>query len=297
MKGKAILDHVRGDIPDYQVNPHPLAVMQGHPEFRLRLHPRPSAHFRGQIFEEGESRLGEEHSFGLFHQAEVIAEVKEPGAIGFRKFHPVIDPAFTCCHFLREPFFPLLTSPQQTRIAFLAVVAIFGRWMKAYYNIIVACSDNRVIGRNGRLPWHLPLDWRYFIDRTRGGTLLLGRRCHEEMLVLAADETDRHYVVVSRNRDLAGPHTTVASDFPTALQLATERDRPIWICGGQRIYEEALPLAHRLYLTRVHATVEGDAFFPDWQSRFRRTIWEQATEDSGYRLTFTILEPEPATNT
>ncbi len=168
--------------------------------------------------------------------------------------------------------------------------------MKLCHNIIVACSDNRVIGRNGRLPWHLPLDWRYFLERTRRGILILGRCCYEEMQALASEETDRQYVVVTRRRDLAGPSTIVATDFPSALQIASERNRTVWICGGQRIYEEALPIAHLLYLTHVHATVEGDVFFPDWRVRFRRTLWKQEAEDAGLRLTFTILAPEAGEN-
>jgi len=157
------------------------------------------------------------------------------------------------------------------------------------FNIIVACSENRVIGRGGRLPWRIPEDWQYFRRTTTGATVVLGRISFESWRSVMEDE--RHAVVLTRNDRLASDRVQTARSLDEALALASAAPRPIFVCGGQRIFEEAIarPEAERLYLTRVHAHVEGDRTFPDWRGVFTKTVSQRDGADENFRYTFSLL--------
>jgi dihydrofolate reductase len=155
-------------------------------------------------------------------------------------------------------------------------------------NLVVACSENRVIGRDGKLPWRIPEDLQFFHDITRGQTVVLGRICYETWPRVAQD--GRQPVVITRNPALARPGVQVAATVPAALALAQTLPGEIMICGGQRIYEETLPLADRLYLTLVHAEVPGDTYFPEWRHLAWRETEHRESRDEHYRYTFLTLE-------
>ena len=160
--------------------------------------------------------------------------------------------------------------------------------------LISAISENGVIGRDGRLPWHLPDDMRFFKRTTMGCPIIMGRRTHESN---NGPLPGRLNIVVSRTlpQDRAG--VEVVRDLDEALRVAGrhapgERDEA-FIIGGARLYADALPIAHRLYLTRVHARIEGDTYFPpvDWgrwclQSEDHR----QADERHAFGFTFQVYE-------
>lgn len=154
--------------------------------------------------------------------------------------------------------------------------------------LIVACSENRVIGRNRRLPFHIPEDQKWFHDHTAGQTVVLGRICFETWPKVLAD--GRQPVVITRDQSLASEQVRVAGDVPAALALAQTLPGEIMICGGQRIYEEALPHADRLLLTLVHAEIAGDTFFPEWRHLAWRERWRKESSDANYRYTFLTLE-------
>lgn len=157
-------------------------------------------------------------------------------------------------------------------------------------NLIVACSENRIIGKNGRLPWRIREDWDWFMNHTRGGANVIGRISYEAMLRGGHITGDRKFQLVSRNKALAGPWTTVHDTTQEALEAARATALPIWICGGSKIYEQTLPIADRLYLTQVHAHVDGDAEMPDWGHDFRTVLWQKQCDNGKYRYTFSILE-------
>ena len=100
----------------------------------------------------------------------------------------------------------------------------------------------------------------------------------------------RQPVVISRNHSLASDRVRVAANVPDALALAQTLPGEIMICGGQRIYEETLPLADRLLLTLVHAEVPGDTYFPEWRHMLWRETWRRESHDANYRYTFLILD-------
>lgn len=154
--------------------------------------------------------------------------------------------------------------------------------------LIVACAENRVIGRAGRLPFDIPEDKQWFHDQTANQTVVLGRICFETWPRVQAD--GRQPVVITRNRALASDRVRVAPDVTAALALAGSLPGAIMVCGGQRIYEETLPLADRILLTLVHAEIEGDTYFPEWRHLAWRESWRKEGADANYRYTFSILE-------
>jgi len=137
--------------------------------------------------------------------------------------------------------------------------------MPKLLHLIVACAENRVIGREGRLPWSIPEDRAFFLDQTAGQTVVLGRICYETWPQTLQD--GRRPVVITHNPNLARPGVRVAPSLAEGLAIADMLPGEIYICGGQRIFEETLmlPRPQRLHLTLIHAEVPGDRFFPEWR--------------------------------
>jgi dihydrofolate reductase len=127
-------------------------------------------------------------------------------------------------------------------------------------SLIVAMSENRVIGRNGRLPWHLSSDLRRFKQLTLGHHLVMGRRTFEAIGRLLPG---RISVVITRQAGYQAAGALAAGNLDAALGL-TAGDGEVFVVGGAEIYRLALPAADRIFLTLVHAQLEGDAFFPAW---------------------------------
>jgi dihydrofolate reductase len=146
-------------------------------------------------------------------------------------------------------------------------------FMPPCISLIAALAENRVIGRKGRLPWHLPQDLRRFQALTRGHTVVMGRRTWDS--IGQQPLKNRRNLVLSRNPKIVAPGCEVVPDLDTALAKA-ERDDEVFILGGADVYHKALPQADRLYLTVVHAAVEGEVLFPD----FDLTDWQLIEEIS-----------------
>lgn len=134
--------------------------------------------------------------------------------------------------------------------------------------IIVAMAENGVIGRDNGLPWHLPEDLKHFRRLTLGKPVLMGRRTFES---IGRPLPGRTNIVLSRQAGFRADGVLLAADLDSALALAEAQARAdgvdeLMVIGGAALYAEALPRADRLYLTRVHAAVAGDARFPepDW---------------------------------
>ncbi|HUR59810.1 MAG TPA: dihydrofolate reductase [Opitutaceae bacterium] len=162
--------------------------------------------------------------------------------------------------------------------------------MPKLLHLIVACSENRVIGRAGKLPWRIPEDWQFFQDETAGKICILGRICFETWP--AATRDGRIPIVITRKKTLAREGVHVVSTLSEALALAERLPGEIAICGGQRIYEETLALDRpmQLHLTLIHATVDGDTFFPEWRHLAWREVARRESSDANWRYTFMTLE-------
>lgn len=123
--------------------------------------------------------------------------------------------------------------------------------------IIAAYSRNRVIGRNGRIPWKIQGEQKRFRELTLGNVVIMGRRTYEE---IGRPLPGRTTIVVSNTKTFRGDNCATASSLAEAVQMAGERE--VYIAGGARLYEEALPLAKTLYITEIDCFVEGDTYFP-----------------------------------
>ena len=162
--------------------------------------------------------------------------------------------------------------------------------MPKLLHLQVACAENRVIGREGRLPWRIPEDLQFFHDQTAGQTVVLGRVCFETWPRVLLD--GRQPVVITRNTALATDQVRVAGSLTDALAIAEDLPGEIHICGGARIYGDTLALNRpmRLHLTLVHADVPGDTYFPEWRHLAWRETSRRESADANYRYTFFTLE-------
>lgn len=125
---------------------------------------------------------------------------------------------------------------------------------------MVAASENNVIGKGSELPWSLPEDFKYFKNKTWGMVIVMGRKTFES---LKKPLPGRINIVVTKNANWNFDGVEVATDLSHAIQLAKATDcKEIFIIGGGEIFKQSLPITDRIYITRVHATVEGDVFYP-----------------------------------
>jgi dihydrofolate reductase len=163
--------------------------------------------------------------------------------------------------------------------------------------MIVAMAKNRVIGRNNKLPWYLPNDLKYFKTTTMGKPVVMGRKTYES---IGKPLPGRSNIVVTTNPDFRADGVQIVHSIDQALVLAesialVEGAGEVMVIGGAQLYAEILPRVQRLYLTLVHAEVEGDAFFPvlDWnQWRQMRREDFKAQGPNPFDYSFVILQRE-----
>ena len=132
-------------------------------------------------------------------------------------------------------------------------------------SLIVAASSNNAIGRNNELLWHLPIDLKFFKNTTWALPVIMGRKTFES--VGSKPLTGRTNIIISRQEGLTSQYDNVwfASSLEEAIEHAKKLEtKEIMIAGGAQIYEQALPVANRIYLTRVHVHLDADAFFPSF---------------------------------
>lgn len=158
-------------------------------------------------------------------------------------------------------------------------------------NIIVATANNGVIGKDGTLPWRLPADLAHFKDVTMGHPIIMGRNTYES---IGRPLPGRTNIVITRNPDFAAEGCVIAGSLDEAFKKAeiSEGSDEIFIIGGELVYIAALPLAQRIFLTKINADIAGDKFF-----KFDRTEWQQksaehhkADELNPYNYEFAVLE-------
>jgi len=153
--------------------------------------------------------------------------------------------------------------------------------------IIAAMSENHCVGQGDHLPWKLPDEWEYFKKTTDGQPFLVGRKSYE-----APDGLYSSYrnVVVSSRNNLKLEHQPAeqAHNLAEALTMLADEEE-VFVLGGVSIFKEMLPRAHKLYLTIVHATIEGDAYFPeiDWAD-WREIYSERHEPDERHAHAFSM---------
>jgi dihydrofolate reductase len=156
-------------------------------------------------------------------------------------------------------------------------------------SLIVAMDRNRLIGRGNALPWHLPAELQHFKALTLGKPILMGRKTYES---IGRPLPGRHNIVISRNPDFSAPGCTVVASVEAALAAAGDVEE-VMVIGGAQLYAELLPRAQRIYLTRIEAEFDGDAWFPPladatWQEVACST--QAADERNPYSYSFVTLE-------
>jgi dihydrofolate reductase len=155
-------------------------------------------------------------------------------------------------------------------------------------SFVVAHARNRVIGRAGGLPWHLPTDMRRFRDLTRGHAVVMGRRTFESLPAAYRPLPDRRNLVLSTDPSHAAPGAEVFGDLAAALAACRGE---CFVIGGGATYAEALPLAQRVYVTEIDAEFEGDTFFPALPDADWRCVESSARViENGHGFTFRLYE-------
>lgn len=171
-------------------------------------------------------------------------------------------------------------------------------------NVVVACAENRVIGRNGKLPWRIPEDVEHFTQLTQGNVCILGRVCFDtwpdavrggrQPIVLTSHPLPSDPAGRSRQESRKDGQSIPipARSLGEALAVAETIQGEIFVCGGQQIFEETLTLKRpmRLHLTLIHAEVPGDRFFPEWRHLAWRESSRRESRDAHFFYTFHTLE-------
>ncbi|WP_457665081.1 type 3 dihydrofolate reductase [Thiolapillus sp.] len=159
-------------------------------------------------------------------------------------------------------------------------------------SIIAAMAHDRIIGRDNRLPWRLPADLQHFKQITMGKPMIMGRKTWESLPGLLPG---RPHIVVTRNPDYLAEGAQVVHSLEEGFDTAGEVAE-IMIVGGANLYAQALSHARRMYLTQIDTHVEGDAWFPAFDtSEWRETSREGhvADEKNPYDYQFITLEKQP----
>jgi len=159
---------------------------------------------------------------------------------------------------------------------------------------IVAVSENNVIGSKNNLPWNLPNDFKYFKNKTWGMPVIMGRKSYES---LKKSLPGRINIVVTNKTNWQPEDVCVVNNIDSAIEKAREADaKEIFIIGGGEIFKQTIDIVSRIYLTRVHATIEGDTYYPEIRKDQWKLVDEQsfpADEKHKYAYTFEVWEKNP----
>ncbi|WP_045460613.1 type 3 dihydrofolate reductase [Vibrio hyugaensis] len=155
-------------------------------------------------------------------------------------------------------------------------------------SMIAAMADNRIIGKDNQMPWHLPADFAWFKRCTMGKPVVMGRKTYDS---IGRPLPGRLNIVISRDAALSIEGVTTVTSIEQALEVAGDSEE-VMIIGGGAIYAACLAIADKLYVTHIEAEIEGDTQFPDWGNEFKETYSEayQADEKNAYNMRFTVLE-------
>ena len=138
---------------------------------------------------------------------------------------------------------------------------------------LLAASENNVIGKDNHLPWNLPNDFKFFKNKTWGMPVIMGRKTCES---LEKPLPGRFNIVITTKQDWKRDDIIVAHSIDEAIAKAKETDcKEIFIIGGGSIFKQSMEIVNRIYLTRVHAVFDGDAFYPGIDT----TRWKLFSED------------------
>lgn len=155
-------------------------------------------------------------------------------------------------------------------------------------SLIAAASDNNAIGKDNHLMWNLPIDMKFFKNTTWGFPVIMGRKTFVELGNKPLP--GRQNIVITRQKDFKAEGVVVVNKLDDALFVAREADtNEIFVIGGGEIYKEAMPKANRLYITRVHAVLQGDTYFPSFdEQKWKLISARDVKADEKHAYDFTI---------
>ncbi|MDT0603230.1 type 3 dihydrofolate reductase [Thalassotalea sp. W431] len=156
--------------------------------------------------------------------------------------------------------------------------------------MIVAHANNRIIGKDNDMPWHLPADLAYFKKTTLGKPVVMGRKTYES---IGRPLPGRQNIVISRDKNYQAEGVTTVTSVEQALQQAGDVEE-VMVIGGGAIYQHCLPAADRLYITHINAEIEGDTQFPEYDVENDWTLVKSekysADEKNAFPLDFCLYQ-------
>ncbi len=158
-------------------------------------------------------------------------------------------------------------------------------------SVIVAAAKNKVIGKEGGIPWYLPADLAHFKQTTMGHPMIMGRKTYESIGKALPGRTS---IVITHQKDYRAEGCIVVQSLDRAIDEAEKApgSEEVFIIGGEEIYKQAMPLVKQIYLTKVHADIDGDKFFPIELSEWQETSREdhEGDDKNPYSYSFTALK-------
>lgn len=141
-------------------------------------------------------------------------------------------------------------------------------------SFLVAMDQNRVIGKDNKLPWHLPADLKYFKELTMGHPIIMGRKTYES---IGRPLPGRENIVITRKKDYTAEGCTIIHSISEVKELDEKRNDELFVIGGAEIFEQTFSIADRLYITVIEETFEGDTYFP----HFNEDDWGIVSKEKG----------------
>ena len=147
-------------------------------------------------------------------------------------------------------------------------------------SIIVAASENNVIGKDNTLIWHLPADMKFFKEKTSGHCIITGRKNYESIPQKFRPLPNRTNIVITRQKDYNAPGAIVVGSIEEAIEKAKQTDDDeIFIIGGAEIYKQSFHFVNRIYFTKIYHPFNGDVFFPE----IKTSDWKEISRIKGIR--------------
>lgn len=157
------------------------------------------------------------------------------------------------------------------------------------FSIICAIAENRAIGKNNDLLWHIPEDFKHFKEKTMGRVIVMGQKTYES---IGKPLPNRTTIVLSNDPSVNIEGVIMARTFDEVFEKARELEKEeVFICGGGSVYAQTIDMVDKLYLTVVKGDFEADVFFPEYD-KFAKIISKRESKDENFEYTFLELEKE-----
>lgn len=154
--------------------------------------------------------------------------------------------------------------------------------------IVAIAGSKRVIGRKGGMPWNLPEELKRFKEITTGHPIIMGRKTFESIGRVLPNRTN---IIITHDSNYSVDGGKVVGSLDEALRIAglTQGNNEVFVIGGGQIYQEAINMADKIYLTYIDSEIDGDTFFPDY-SEFKKVVFEENHEEHDLKYKFLDLE-------